>query len=54
MINQKHSIYAIKHLVFEEKKYTLEELQKAAEANFEGYEKIRKDLIDCDKYINVY
>ena len=51
-INTSDSLYAIKHLVFEEEKYTLEELQKAAAANFEGYEKIRKDLIDCDKYGN--
>lgn len=51
-INTSDSLYAIKNLVFEEKKYTLEELQKAAAANFEGYEKIRKDLIDCDKYGN--
>lgn len=51
-INTSDALYAIKHLVFEKKKYTLEELQKAALANFEGYEKIRKDLIDCDKYGN--
>lgn len=51
-INTSDSLYAIKHLVFEKKKYTLEELQKAALANFEGYEKIRKDLMDCDKYGN--
>lgn len=51
-INTSDSLYAIKHLVFEEKKYTLDELQKASAANFEGYEKIRKDLIDCDKYGN--
>lgn len=51
-INTSDSLYAIKHLVFEEKIYTLEELQMAAEVNFEGYGKIRKDLIDCDKYGN--
>jgi len=51
-INTSDSLYAIKHLVFEEKKYTLEELQNAATANFEGYEEIRRDLIDCDKYGN--
>ncbi len=51
-INTSDALYAIKYLVFEKKKYTLEELQKAALANFEGYEKIRKDLIECDKYGN--
>ena len=51
-INTSDSLYAIKHLVYEKKKYTLEELQKAALANFVGYEQIRKDLMDCDKYGN--
>ncbi|PRR81505.1 pyruvate formate lyase family protein [Clostridium vincentii] len=51
-INTSDSLYAIKHLVYEKKKYTLEELHKAALANFVGYEEIRKDLLDCDKYGN--
>jgi len=32
------SLAAIKRLVFEEKKFTLQELSQALEANFEGYE----------------
>ena len=51
-INTSDALYAIKDLVYEKKKYTLEELQKAALANFVGHEKIRKDLMDCDKYGN--
>ncbi len=51
-INTSDSLYAIKHLVFEEKKYTLKQLNEAALANFEGYEEIRKDCLDCDKYGN--
>ena len=34
------------------KKYTLDELNKAVLANFEGYEEVRKDCLDCDKYGN--
>jgi pyruvate-formate lyase len=51
-INSSDALYAIKKLVFEDRKYTLRELQSAALANFEGYESIRRDLINCDKYGN--
>ena len=37
------SMAAIKKLVFEEKKYTLRELNEALKADFVGYEKLRKD-----------
>ncbi|WP_010168263.1 pyruvate formate lyase family protein [Candidatus Epulonipiscium viviparus] len=51
-INASDSLYAIKKLVFEQKKYTLEEVNTAVNANFCGYEKIRYDLVNCDKYGN--
>lgn len=51
-INTSDSLYAIKHLVFDTRCYTLQELQTAALANFKGYERLRKELIDCDKYGN--
>lgn len=51
-INASDALYAIKKLVFEEKRYTLEELHRAQLANFEGYERLRKDLLDQDKYGN--
>jgi pyruvate-formate lyase len=51
-INTSDSLWALKHLVFDTHKYTLPELQKAALANFEGYEQIRRDLWNCDKYGN--
>lgn len=51
-INTSDSLVAVKHLVFEEKKYTLEQLEKAVLANFEGYEDIRRDCLLCDKYGN--
>lgn len=43
---------AIKKLVFDEKKYTLKELNKALVANFEGYEQVRQDCLDAPKYGN--
>lgn len=51
-INTSDSLWAIKHLVFDTHKYTLTEMNQAALANFEGYEKLRKDCLDCDKYGN--
>ena len=39
-------------MVFDRKKYTLSQLNEAMLANFEGYEQIRKDCLDCDKYGN--
>lgn len=51
-INTSDALYAIKKLVFESEKYTLQELQTAALANFEGYPEIRRDLINCNKYGN--
>lgn len=46
------SMAAIKKLVFDDKKYTLEELNAALVANFEGYEQVRKDCLDAPKYGN--
>lgn len=51
-INTSDALYAIKHLVFDTRKYTLPQLQQAAMANFIGYEQIQKDLLQCDKYGN--
>ena len=46
------SLMAIKYAVFEEKICTMDELLKALEANFEGYEELRKKLMDYPKYGN--
>lgn len=46
------SMAAIKKLVFEEKKYTLREMNEALKADFVGYEKLRKDCLDAPKYGN--
>lgn len=51
-INTSDSLVAIKHLVYDTKKYTLEQLNRAMIANFEGYEVLRKACLDCDKYGN--
>jgi choline trimethylamine-lyase len=46
------SMAAIKKLVFEEKKYTLEELNRALKADFVGYDQIRTDCLNAPKYGN--
>ena len=46
------SMAAIKKLVYDDKKYTLEELNTALKANFVGYEQLRKDCLDAPKYGN--
>lgn len=51
-INASDSLTAIRHLVFDTKQYTLDMINRAMTANFEGYEKLRKDCLDCDKYGN--
>ena len=51
-INASDSLYAIKKLVYEEHAYSLEEIQMALLHNFEGFERLRKALLDCDKYGN--
>lgn len=51
-INTSDSLYAIKKLVYEDHTYTLEEIHEAVMHNFEGYERLRKHLLECDKYGN--
>lgn len=46
------SMAAIKKLVYDDKKYTLTELNEALKANFEGYEAIRNDCLNAPKYGN--
>lgn len=50
MVNVADGICAIDKLVFKEKKYTLDELCEAVKMNFEGYESLRQDILDCPKY----
>lgn len=51
-INTSDSLWAIKELVFNRKKYTLRQLNDAMLANFDGHETLRKDCLGCDKYGN--
>lgn len=46
------SMAAIKKLVFDEKKYTLRQLNEALKADFVGYEQIKADCLNAPKYGN--
>ncbi len=46
------SMAAIKKLVYDEKKYTLTQLNEALKANFAGYEALRRDCLAAPKYGN--
>ncbi|ABA88190.1 1,2-ethanediol dehydratase, putative [Syntrophotalea carbinolica DSM 2380] len=46
------SMASIKKLVYDDKKYTLADFQKALDANWEGYEQMRQDCLDAPKYGN--
>lgn len=46
------SMAAVKKLVFDEKKYSLAEIKAALDANWQGFEKIRKDCLNAPKYGN--
>ena len=43
---------AIRKLVFDDKKYTLEQLNEALKADFAGYDAIRRDCLNAPKYGN--
>lgn len=51
-INTSDSLWAIRDLVFNQKKYTLRQLNDAMLADFNGHEALRKDCLNCDKYGN--
>jgi pyruvate-formate lyase len=51
-INTANSFAAIQHLVFEQKKYSMEELLQALDANWSGYEAMRQDFLNAPKYGN--
>ncbi|MBP2098233.1 choline trimethylamine-lyase [Enterococcus rivorum] len=46
------SMAAIKKLVFDDKKYRLEQIREATRADFLGYEEIRRDCLEAPKYGN--
>ena len=51
-INVVDSLAAIQKLVFDEKKYTMEELLTALRANWEGHEVMRQDFLNAPKHGN--
>ncbi len=46
------SIYALKKLIFDEKKYTMAELIDALSADFVGYDKLYLEFKSCEKFGN--
>ncbi len=52
MINVADSLEAIRQLVFEQKKISMRELAEALEANWEGFEDLRKLCLAAPKYGN--
>ena len=50
--NAADSLTAIRELVYEQKKFTIDELQQMLNANFEGFAKERKMMLACPKYGN--
>lgn len=52
MTNVADSLAAVKKLVFEDKSVSAERLEKAIQANWEGYEDIRKLCLDAPKFGN--
>ena len=46
------SLYAVKKLVFDDKKYTMKELIDALDADFEGFEQLYHDFKSCAKFGN--
>lgn len=52
VVNAVNSLAAVKKLIFDEKSITAKELLAAMDANFYGYETVRKKLLDAPKYGN--
>ena len=52
MVNVGYSFAAIKKLCFDERKYTLQELYDALDADWEGYEDMRLDFLRAPKFGN--
>ncbi len=52
IVNLADSLTVIKKLVYEEKIVTLEELKQALDANWDGYENLRKKCLGVSKYGN--
>ena len=54
MANTVDALEAVEELVYIKKITTIEEIKKALAANFEGYEWLRQEMLQCPKYGNDY
>jgi len=52
MVDAGNSLAAIKKLVFDEQRFTMDELCEALDKNFEGHEDIRRACLDAPKFGN--
>ncbi|MFR5701362.1 MAG: pyruvate formate lyase family protein [Eubacterium ramulus] len=50
--NMGDSLYALKDLVFDKKKYTMDQVMDALDANWEGYESMYRDFCAEPKFGN--
>lgn len=53
-VNTGNALYAIKKLVFDEKKYTMKQLMEALDADWVGYEDMQRDFKAQPKYGNAF
>ena len=53
-VNTGNGLYAIKKLVFDEKKYTMKQLMEALDADWVGYEEMQRDFKAQPKYGNAF
>ncbi|MBR4232604.1 MAG: hypothetical protein IKR95_05280 [Oscillospiraceae bacterium] len=53
-VNAGNGLYAIKKLVFDEKKYTMKQLMEALDADWAGYEDMQRDFKEQPKYGNAF
>lgn len=51
-VNTGNALYAIKTLVYDQKKYTMAQLLEALDADWEGFEEMREDFRKAPKYGN--
>lgn len=52
IVDSVDSLISLKKLVYDDKKYTMEQLVKALQANWVGYEDMRQDFINAPKFGN--
>ena len=51
-VDTSDALYAVKKLVFDDKKYTMEELVEALKADWVGYAEMRQDFVNAPKFGN--